>query len=173
MLYICHLGDQQRLPPGCEKQTMTLSSGIMAAWQALSMSRGTGFKILNRLINRSSSHCKTLISKPYGLIFISLSCLSSDRCFQELSLFRTMFVSYIYQPIVVGMCVCVCVCETEIVDRRVRAWGVDRVSPNCFSWYTHHHIYLEVKIFEQKSFFLKCCFSITVYIQYYFNQFQV
>lgn len=97
LLHLCHLGNQRRLPPGMCKT----NNGIILLDRQRGRHyprRGTGFKILNRLINRCSRFRKTLISRPYGLKFIRLSCLLPDQYFQEMSqstLFRNMFVSYV------------------------------------------------------------------------------
>lgn len=94
LLHLCHLRNQQRLPPGmCETNNDIIL--LDRQWGGHFPCGGADFKILNRLVNRCSSLCKTLISKPYGLRFISFSCFLPDQYFQELShstLFRKIFV---------------------------------------------------------------------------------
>lgn len=78
LLHLCHPGTQQTFPPGmCKTNNVIILRG--RRWGGCYLCWGAGFKILNRLINRWSSLCKTLISRPDGLKFISLSCLYLDQ----------------------------------------------------------------------------------------------
>lgn len=80
-LHLCYLENQQRLPLGmCKTNSDILLDG---QWGGHHPGQSAGFKILSRLINRCSRLCKILISRPYGLKFISLSCLLPNQYFQE------------------------------------------------------------------------------------------
>lgn len=112
LLHLCYLGDQQRLLPGmCKTNNDILLDGQRGGHHPY---RGTGFKILNRLINRCSSFCKALISRPYGLKFISPSCLLAHQYFQELSqstLFRKCLFLIFSNHQLLGYMQCLCVCQ--------------------------------------------------------------
>lgn len=82
-LHLCDLENQQRLPPGMCKTNGDILL-LDGQWGGHHPCQSTGFKILNRLINRCSRLCKILISRPYGLKFIRLSCLLPNQYFQEL-----------------------------------------------------------------------------------------
>jgi hypothetical protein len=74
LLYLCHPGNQQIFLPGvCKTNNVIILQGRW--WGGCYPCWITGFKILNRLINRWSSLCKTPIRRPDELKFISLSWL--------------------------------------------------------------------------------------------------